>query len=346
VEEGKTDFGKIAYFEGTHNIQVPSSEFVSMAKLLSRFASEKEIDGLYAFVQKVYPGRNGEVRLYEELFDPYKVLSGNKYLQSKYATLSKEGRQELLKMAKENMAVFNRIQEFEDLYPAVEISSDAYLKAAKLLGNFNTVEGMKDFYEFVSLVHHGQVDISEIYALYHPYQLLKGNEYLMKRYAALEEVDRDKLLAAVEEGKTDFGKIAYFEGTYNIQVPSSEFVSMAKLLSRFASKKEIDKYIENYKDHFGKFNLMEFKAYLEFDSVGKYWMITKEFIVSHKLIIILLLTLMLLLFMFYKYRSKYKISHKDKKTILALPYIQEEEKENNNYINKKGKVDVDNTGKY
>jgi hypothetical protein len=106
---------------------------------------------------------------------------------------------------------------------------------------------------------------------------------------------------------------------------------MAKLLSRFASKKEIDKYIENYKDHFGKFNLMEFKAYLEADSVGKYWMIIKEFIVSHKLMIILLLmlTLMLLLFMFYKYRSKYKNLHKDKKTILALPYIQKEEKENN-----------------
>jgi acyl carrier protein len=338
AEEGKVRFDNIAYYEKKYENEVPSEQFVAMAELLNKFSDEDEIDKFYAFVTKAIYSDSYTYPQLNTLYAPYRILSESEYLQNKYSGLGETDRKKLLKLAKENISLFDNIQKFEISHQNIKISKIDFIKMALLLSKFKNTETIGKFYNFVKLVKQGTVIPNDMHMLNEPYQVLKDNEYLMEKYASLEKEDRIRLLDVGKEQKMDFGKIAYFESKYNIDIPSNEFVAMAKLFSKFLSTQKINISITKYKDNFGKIDLKNLKIYLQSNTATKYIMIMKEVIIKNIAFFYLLISVFLLATIYFMYRKKYVknntvevrlLSHNSmvsKEKIDIIPYKDEDNK--------------------
>ena len=174
----------------------------------------------------------------------------------------------------------------------LKISLENYGDAVEFFDRFEDKEEVYRFFSFMPSVQKSTINLSKVKSFYYPYDLLKSDAYLLKRYALLKPADREKMLKAVKAEKTNFERIAYFEEKNNLTVSSEEFVAMAELLNRFKGNEELDKFVSVYKEHFGVMNLKQFKEYLISNTYGKYLMILIDIYTHHKVVVLLLLFLL------------------------------------------------------
>ena len=224
----------------------------------------------------------------------------------------------------------------------IDYSVDDFFAAADFFDTFYNKEDAKTFFNFAN-ISTSNLSLKNLQNLREPYEVLKGNLYLQKKYGQMDRTQREELLKLVESKETDFGKIAYFEKVSSFEVPTQDFLEMIKTINKFPSTHSIDSSIAEYRKYIEHYEYRTLKEYIQKNTSGKYYMIALDFYRQQTVFLLLffliLSALLTISLKSIRIRSYFVKKPVFSEKIYALPNLSNEDKINDSQKKESSHVD-------
>ena len=178
------------------------------------------------------------------LCDPFQTLKNSEYLKNKYVQFDDKTREDLLKTVKTGKVKFDRIEYFENKY-SFKIVQEKFIKLTQLMDKFDSNDSVDKYYKFTKkVVQNNNVNVDHIFVSFEPYQILRESDYLQSKYAQFSDINKKLLLQISKSDISLFETIKTYEEKYQIEIPTDDFIELAKLLNKFENFEEMDTFYD------------------------------------------------------------------------------------------------------